>query len=90
MVSREKFAAKLKRKPVPKDVKFSELQNYLIAVGYQLSNKGKSSGSRVKFIDKDMNIIMLHKSHGADPVKPKALAYVVEALYEHGVLESER
>jgi hypothetical protein len=36
---------------LPKDFTFDELVKLLTALGFSISNKGKTSGSRVKFIN---------------------------------------
>ncbi len=46
----------------PKDFTFEEMQTLLLALGFELSNKGKTSGSRVKFF-KNGVFIILHKPH---------------------------
>ena len=43
----EKMIERLKSNP--KDFTFEEMQTLLSALGFELSNKGKTSGSRVKF-----------------------------------------
>lgn len=42
----------------PKDFTFEEMQTLLLALGFKRSNKGKTSGSRVKFF-KDCVVIIL-------------------------------
>ena len=54
----EKLKQRLRE--LPKDFTYEELVSLLIALGYELDNKGKTSGSRVKFIKGDTPII-LHK-----------------------------
>lgn len=86
MTKAEKLLQKLTRKPVPKDIKFEEVRICLERLGYEQHTKGKTSGSRVIFIDSQKRVIQLHKSHGSDPIKPKALNYVIESLLDHGHL----
>ena len=43
----EKLIERLKSNP--KDFTFEEMQSLLLALGFELSNKGKTSSSRVKF-----------------------------------------
>ena len=50
-------------------------------------NKGKTSGSRVKFYrEKDKRIILLHKPHPEDTMKSGAVKELVEFLTELGEL----
>lgn len=56
-------------------------------MGFQEYNKGKTSGSRVKFYRKsDQRIIMLHKPHSGDIVDRGAVEDVVKKLTEWGIL----
>ena len=48
---------------LPSDFTFEELERLLTIFGYAISNKGKTSGSRVVFKDKEGHPIMLHKPH---------------------------
>ena len=57
---KEKLIERLKSRP--KDFTFNEMRNLLELLGFEMSNKGKTSGSRVKF--KQGNIsVFLHKPH---------------------------
>ena len=49
---------------IPKDYTYSEARYLLSQMGFSEYNKGKTSGSRVKFYrEKDNRIILLHKPH---------------------------
>lgn len=51
----------------PKDYTYSEAKYLLTQLGFQEFNKGKTSGSRVKFYRvSDQRIILLHKPHLGD------------------------
>ena len=52
MGKKEKLIAKLKSNP--KDFTFDEMKTLLEALGFVMSNKGKTSGSRVKFMKGDI------------------------------------
>ena len=60
MGTKEKLIKRLRSKP--NDFTFSEMQTALKSLGFKMSNKGKTSGSRVKFIKGNISIIM-HKPH---------------------------
>ena len=53
---KEKLIAKLKSNP--KDFTFDEMKTLLEALGFVMSNKGKTSGSRVKFMKGDIPVIL--------------------------------
>ena len=57
MGKKEKLIAKLKSNP--KDFTFDEMKTLLEALGFVMSNKGKTSGSRVKFMKGDIPVILL-------------------------------
>lgn len=80
MSRKEKLIEKLKNKP--KNFTFDELESLMGALGFQKSNKGKTSGSRVKFIRGNVVVIM-HKPHP----RKELLAYQVNQILE--ILERE-
>ena len=75
MGQKEKLLNKLMSNP--KDFTFEEAETLLRYLGYQKSNKGKTSGSRVVFANKEHNSkILLHKPHP----RKELLAYQVKLL----------
>lgn len=73
----------------PKDMKFDELCNILSIFGYVLSNKGKTSGSRVKFENEQYPAIRIHKPHGNNCVWKLDIISIVALLREQGLLNNE-
>lgn len=60
MSKKEKLIAKLKNKP--RDFTFTEMKSLLESLGFEMSNRGRTSGSRVCF--KMGNVVVyLHKPH---------------------------
>lgn len=80
MGKKEKLIARLKSNP--KDFTFDEMKSLLEILGFIMSNKGRTSGSRVKFIKGDIPII-LHKPHP----RKELLEYQVKQIID--VLEKE-
>ena len=80
MGKKEKLIARLKSNP--KDFTFEEMETLLITLGFEKSNKGKTSRSRVKFMKDDIPII-LHKPHP----RKELLAYQIKQIIE--ILEKE-
>ena len=65
----------------PNDFTFDELKTLLGGLGYRESNKGKTSGSRVAFINPDTkHIIRIHKPHPQNIIKQYALRFIIEEL----------
>ena len=58
----------------PKDYTYSEAKYLLSQLGFEEFNKGKTSGSRVKFYRaSDQRIILLHKPHPGDEMSIGAI-----------------
>lgn len=72
---------------MPSDFTFDELQRLLEGYGYEKSNKGKTSGSRLIFKNGDKGPIMLHKPHPGNIVKQYAMKQVYEELKEAGLIK---
>lgn len=77
--------AKERLKAIPKDYTYSEVRTLLRHIGFEEFNKGKTSGSRVKFYrKKDDLIIMLHKPHPGDVMSVASTRDVYEQLHRIG------
>jgi predicted RNA binding protein YcfA (HicA-like mRNA interferase family) len=75
----EKLIAKFLK--VPKDLTWEELVKILNHLGYsEKSGKGKTGGSRIKFINSDNDIINLHKPHPGNIVKQYVIRQILEKL----------
>ena len=69
----------------PKDFTYSEAKYLLSQLGFEEFNKGKTSGSRVKFYrDSDQRIILLHKPHPGDVMSISAIKDLATRLEEMG------
>lgn len=69
----------------PRDYTYSEARSLLSQLGFTESNKGKTSGSRVKFYrPEDGKIILLHKPHPGDIMMPGAIDSLAKFLKENG------
>lgn len=79
----EKMIERLKSNP--KDFTFEEMQTLLLALGFELSNKGKTSGSRVKFF-KDGVFIILHKPHPRKELLSYQIKQIIDVLSEEGLI----
>lgn len=68
---------------VPFDYTYTEAKYLLEKLGFEEHNKGKTSGSRVKFYREwDKRIIMLHKPHPGEIMDRGAVADLVKKLNE--------
>ena len=88
MSSHEKLLERFLRRP--KDFTWDELRRLLKKYGYYQNDKGKTSGSRVKFENEDSEICLdLHKPHPKDILKPYQVADVLEFLNKIEVIKDE-
>ena len=80
----EKEIERLKSKP--KDYTYEEAKSLLNKLGYIENNKGKTSGSRVIFINKNNIKIELHKPHTRNILKMYQIEKILKILKERGEL----
>lgn len=89
MTAKDKLTERFKT--LPKDFTFSELTKLLNGFGFAISRKGKTSGSRVRFINIERkSIIDLHKPHPSSVVKEGALKDIYEKLILNGFITKDR
>lgn len=84
MGTKEKLLKRLKQKP--KDFTFAEAERLLLMLGYEKSNKGKTSGSRVLFSKPERLPVFLHKPHPQNELKEYALKQLIAELTKNGDL----
>ena len=71
----------------PKDFTFEETETVLQHFGFHLSKKGKTSGSRIAFVNKKEGIqILLHKPHGRNHLLSYELKAIIRVLKEERFL----
>ena len=82
----EKLKERLKS--LPKDFSYNETKSLLTKLGFEETNKGKTSGSRVKFQRvKDGKIINCHKPHPRKEMNPAFVRELLETLQNSGDIE---
>ena len=78
---------KLCMKPTPADFRFSDLRKIMDYFGYLESNKGATSGSRVKFYHPETQaVLLLHKPHPQKELKAYQIKQLVEKLEQEGLI----
>ena len=81
----EKLINKLKHKP--RDFTYEEAKKLLENLGFIEYNKGKTSGSRVAFINKEAHIkIELHKPHPNNILKLYVIKNLLDVLRQMKVI----
>ena len=68
------------------DISVDELTVFLSYFGYKLSNKGKTSGSRIVFISKTGHKIYFHKPHPGNIVKKAYITEMILSLKLEGLI----
>ncbi|MCC6276248.1 MAG: type II toxin-antitoxin system HicA family toxin [Leptospiraceae bacterium] len=69
----------------PQDFSFSELVTLLAGLGYEKENLGKTSGSRVAFINHgNKHIIRIHKPHPGNILKAYQVNLILDELKSKG------
>ena len=77
MSTKEKLKARVLL--IPSDLKYAEMKSFLVSIGFNESNKGTSSGSRVLFVS-DSEKLMFHKPHGNQPMKKITIKQIISVL----------
>ena len=85
MGTKEKLRERFQK--LPSDFTFDEMQRLLEGYGYERSNKGRTSGSRIIFKNGNKRPIMLHKPHPGNIVKTYAMKQVLDELREAGLIK---
>jgi hypothetical protein len=87
MSTKDKLTERFKK--LPKDFTFDELVTLLLGLGFIASNKGKTSGSRVRFQNSDIKVIIdVHKPHTKSaPIKETALRDIYNKLIDNNLIQ---
>lgn len=81
MGTKDKLIERFKRQP--KDFSFNELCRLFQILGFEISQKGKTSGSRIEFINPEKKISYgAHKPHPDSTIK----SYVMKQIFDFLVL----
>jgi len=79
MGTKEKLIRRFKKQP--KDFTFDELTRLFRTLGFELSQKGKTSGSRVEFINNEKELSYgAHKPHPDSAIKSYVMKQILEFL----------
>lgn len=80
----EKEIQRLKLKP--KDFTYDEAKKILNNFGFIENNKGKTSGSRVRFINNNNVKIELHRPHPKNILKSYQISEIIRVLENGGLI----
>ena len=86
MSTKDKLIERFKRQP--KDFTWQELVRLLGIYGFDIDNKGKTSGSRTVFV-KDNDEIEVHKPHPSNMIKGYVMKNVLKFLIDKDLIKDE-
>ena len=84
MSRKDKLLQRIAR--LPRDFTWSELETLLGHLGFEMVRRGKTAGSRRRFIHENGAVISLHKPHPGNILRAYQVKQVVEILVEEGLL----
>lgn len=72
----------------PKDFTFDELIRLFSIFGFQISNKGATSGSRIEFLNEKKNLSYIaHKPHPSSVIKGYVMKQILCFVFENKLIE---
>ena len=75
---------------LPKDFTFDEMESLFIHFGFNLENKGATSGSRIVFVnDCNGDRYIMHKPHPSNIIKGYMMRQVLTYLKANGYFKKE-
>ena len=86
MSTKDKLVERFKRQP--KDFTWQELVRLLGIFGFEVDNKGKTSGSRIVFV-RDDDEIEVHKPHPSNIIKEYVMKNVLKFLIDKKIIKNE-
>lgn len=84
MGQKEKLIARLRSHP--RDLTFSEVERLLGYLGFVRSNKGATSGSRVKYVRPEGGELMFHMPHPGNELKAYQVKELLSMLEREGLV----
>ena len=87
MSTKEKLIERFRRQP--KDFTWEELVRLFGIFGYEVNNKGKTSGSRVLFETEEESYIV-HRPHPSNIIKEYSLKQILDYLIEKELIKKEK
>jgi len=83
MSKKEKLVVRLKSKP--NDFTFDEAKTLMESFGYIMSNSGKTSGSRVRFV-RNKKVFFMHKPHPRKELPAYQIKEIIAELKQEDLL----
>lgn len=75
-------------KTLPRDFTFDEVESLFMGYGFELVNKGATSGSRIKFYNKtDQIAYIMHKPHPTNIIKGYIMRDILNFLLKNNYIK---
>jgi hypothetical protein len=88
MSTRDKLIKRFRT--MPKDFSFDEMKRLFAGLGFDIDNKGGTSGSRLAFINQAKGLTYnMHRPHPDSVIKMYVIRQVLEFLLENELIEKE-
>lgn len=85
MGTKEKLIERFKRQP--KDFSFDELTRLFRVLGFEVSQKGKTSGSRIEFVNNEKGVsFSAHKPHPDSAIKSYVMKQILEFMISNKLI----
>ena len=81
MSTKDKLIVRFKKQP--KDFTWDELVRLFGCFGFDIYNKGKTSGARVIFSNGEKKEYIMHKPHPRNIIKESSMANILEFLIDN-------
>lgn len=86
MGTKEKLIERFRKQP--RDFTYDEMIRLFKVLGFKLSNKGATSGSRVEFYDSAKGLsYILHRPHPGSVIKSYVMKQTLEFFVEKKIME---
>ncbi len=86
MSTKEKLVDRFKSQP--NNFTFEELIRLFKLFGFEIGSKGKTSGSRMEFINEEKNLSFgVHKPHPVNAIKSYVMKQLMEFLVDNNFIE---
>ncbi len=89
MSARDKLIKRFRA--MPRDFSFDEMIRLFAAFGFEVSNKGGTSGSRLAFINSEKGLSYnMHRPHPDNAIKMYVMRQVMDFMVENQLIEREK
>ena len=76
---------------MPKDFTFDDMMRLFAAFGFEVDNKGGTSGSRLALINSERGLSYnMHRPHPDNAIKMYVMRQVMEFMVENRLIEKEK